>query len=171
MQTKRSINVCSIYILPLIGLNSTSFGIGNFITSRISTDNEYLCVELKQLNNVVVQHPFYRFSFEKEDVKCAVFKLPEELKEVIVLFREGKYSKFPDSIKNVIRKKSGLRYKVAQPDGSFRSARELLALDKDKELRKAIEKELAVKLSSDAELVSSPSDDDFFQLNLSTQIN
>lgn len=171
MQTKRSINLCSIYILPLIGVNSTSFGVGNFITSCISTDSEYLVVALKQLNTIATQNPFYKFNFEKDGTIYAVFKLPPELKKTVELFREGKYSKFPDAVKNQIRKKSGLRYKVAQPDGSFRSARELLALDRDKELKKAIEKELEVKLSDDAELISVPMEHDFFELNLSTQIS
>lgn len=175
MQTKRSINVCSIYILPLIGLNSTSFGVGNFITSRVSEDDSYLVVELKQLNTVVTQNPFYKFNFMKDGSVQAVFQLPPEFKKTLELFREGKYSQFSEAVKNQIRKRSGLRYKVAQPDGSFRSARELLALDKDKELKKAIERELSnpgspVKLSDDAELTSIPDEDNFFVLNLSHQL-
>jgi hypothetical protein len=107
---------------------------------------------------------------ETEGAFLAVFEIPVYYREDVEKFRQGKYSQFTDSAKNLIRKKSGLTYKVPVPGGGYRSALELLALDKDKQLKKYWEDTLVVKLSDDAELASIPGDDNFYELNLSTQL-
>lgn len=107
---------------------------------------------------------------EKDAIFVAVFDIPVYNKEDVKKFREGKYSQFSDSAKATIRKKSGLTYKVPVAGGGYRSALELLALDKDKELKSYWEKLLQVKLAADAELASIPGDDNFYNLNLSNQL-
>jgi len=172
MQEKRSINLCSNYILPLIGLNSSNFGIGNFVNSYVNNDDKHLVVELNQsASSVVKALPTFRFNFEKDNHHFLVFEIPNLFKPVLRLFREGKYSKFPEDAKEVIRKKSGLRYKHPTGDGkSVTSARELMALNKDIGLRKKLEAELDTRLPADAELASIPGPENFYELILSTEL-
>lgn len=171
MYEKRSINLCSIYMLPLLGLNQSSFGIGNFINSHISEDDKNLVVVLKESPTSIIRAlPSFKFSFEKEGLSYSIFEVPEQFVGTIGMFRKGRYSEFSAAAKDMIRKKSGLRYKVATSEGKVRTARELLALDKDKDLRKIMEDELAVKIPKEAELASIPGEDNFLELNLSTEL-
>lgn len=170
MYNKRSVNLCSTYILPLIGLNPRSFGESNFINSYVNETDTHLIVELNVLTSIIKHHPDFNFEFSDDGHNYAVFELPSKYKGTIRLFREGRYSEFPEEVKAIIRKKSGLRYRVIQSDGTMKSARELLALDKDKELRKAMEKELEVRIAADAELASIPGEDNFFNLNLTKSV-
>lgn len=171
MESKRSVNLCSVYMLPLLGLNRWSFGENNFVNSYVNEDNTHLLVEIKTITTLITSHPKFRFEYRTEDGKLmAVFEVSPEHRKTVELFREGKYSQFSDVSKTIIRKKSGLRYKAVQADGTIKSARELLALDKDKELRKVMEKELNVKIPENAELASIPGDENFFKLNLKKTI-
>lgn len=175
MYNKRSYNLCSTYILPLVGLNRWSFGSpDNFINSYVSKEKPYIVVELKSLT-LPENKTALKFDFRRDDNIFVVFEVPSKFQDCLDKFREGKYSTFSEEAKATIRKKSGLRYKAPQPNGTVRSARELLALDKDKELKKAIESELSnpgspVKLSDDAELASLPDESNFISLNLNKDI-
>lgn len=170
MESKRSDNLCNYYILPLLGLSKSSFGrASNFINSYISTDNKHIIVEVKELQGSFEQHPNYVLDLFS-GTTLIVFSIPAEHMPTIIKFREGKYSQFSLQAKELIKKKSGLNYKVPTGGGKVRSARELLALDKDKDLKKLIEEELVVKLSNDAELVSIPDENNFYELNL-TPVN
>lgn len=175
MYEKRSISLCSTYVLPLIGLNRYSFGETNFVNSYLSEDLSYVVVELKLITQNVQQHPRFRFDFKEGSRSLAVFEMPEQYGETIRMFVDGKYSKFPEESKNIIRKRSGLRYNVPQPDGSRTSARELLALDKSDVLRRALERELSnpgspVVIDHDAELMDIPGEREFFKLNVSQKL-
>ncbi len=175
MYEKRSNNLCSTYMLPLVGLNRMSFGGTNFITSYVDEDNVHVVAEVKIVTSVIQQMHCFRFEFTRDGNSYAAFEIPSILRDTVKLFREGKYSQFSDEAKSVIRKKSGLPYKV--PKGTkYESARELLVLDKDKELRKAMEIDLSnvgspVKIDSTAELASIPGEDNFFRMNMSTSIS
>lgn len=172
MEDKRSVNLCSTYMLPLLGLNKWSFGSPEkFVNSYINEDNKYIVVECTHpFSAIITNHANFKFSMETANSYLAVFEIPVYYREDVEKFRQGKYSQFTDSAKNLIRKKSGLTYKVPVPGGGYRSALELLALDKDKQLKKYWEDTLSVKLSDDAELASIPGDDNFYELNLSTQL-
>lgn len=176
MYTKRSYNLCSTYILPLVGLNRWSFGAPeNFVDSYINQDNSYVVVKLKSVTVAVTAIPSFKFKFERDNESYAVFEIPERFRDCVDKFREGKYSQFSDAAKLTIRKKSGLRYKAPQANGTVRSARELLALDKDRELRKAIERELSnpgspVVISEEAELMSIPDKNNFIDLSFNKVI-
>jgi hypothetical protein len=167
MESKRSDNLCNYYILPLIGLSKSSFGsMSNFINSYVSTDNKHIIVELKEARGSFEEHPHYVTDIFT-GTTLIIFNVPADIIPTIVKFREGRYSQFSPQAKELIKKKSGLNYKVPIGGGKVRSARELLALDKDKDLKKLIEEELVVKLGSDAELVSIPDENNFYELNLS----
>ena len=171
MSEKRSVNLCSIYMLPLLGLNQFSFG-GKFINSYVSKDNQHIVVECSNpLTNQFLTNQNFRFALEKEGKYLAVFSVPPIYQEDITKFREGKYSQFSDSAKNVIRKKSGLPWKVPSSNGKVSSAKELLALDKDKVLKQYWEKVLEVELDNEAELISVPDERNFIDLKLSTQLS
>ncbi len=178
MSEKRSVNLCSIYVLPLLGLNRWSFGMPEkFVNSYLSEDNEHVVVECKNPHPAVItQHANFKFNFEKDGSHFAVFEAPIGYKDDLMKFRQGKYSKFSENAKNQIRKKSGLTYKVPIPNkGGYKSALELLALDKDKELKKYWETILSnpsspVVLDDDAELASIPGEDNFYELKLSNQL-
>lgn len=174
MDDKRSVNLCSIYVLPLLGLNQFSFGSPKkFVNSYLTEDDEHIVVECTHPFSVIVtNHTNYKFGFDMNESHYAVFNVPTYYKDKgdIQKFREGKYSKLSDSAKECIRKKSGLTYMRPVSGGNFLSALELLALDRDKELKKYWEDKLAVRLSDDAELVSIPGEDNFFNLNLSNKL-
>lgn len=175
MIEKRSNNLCDIYILPLVNLNPTSFGIGNFVNSYLDTTDQYVIVKMKQVSNFIKTHSYYRFEFEEGTNQLVAFEVSLEFKPTLKLFREGKYSKFPEDVKSIIRKRSGLIYNVPQSNGKKMTARELLVLDKDPALRKRLEEELSnpsspVVISPEAELGSIPGEDNFFELHLSSQL-
>lgn len=172
MSVKRSVNLCSTYVLPLLGLNQWSFGSGDkFVNSYVAEDDEHIVVECTHpYSTIITNHANYKLCFQNNDAHFAVFDVPVFYKGDIKKFREGKYSQFTDSAKTLIRKKSGLTYKAPVAGGGFKSALELLALDKDKELKKYWEELLAVKIDKDAELASIPGEDNFYDLRLSNKL-
>lgn len=166
---KRSFNLCTTYILPLIGLNKFSFGNNNdsYINSYLSEDDSHVIVELQgYVSNLIANHANYRFAYPKEGHNFVVFELPSSFKKDVQRFREGKYSEFSEDAKKLIRKKSGLKYKVPVVGGKVETDIALLALDKDQELREYLEKKLGVKLAESAELASIPGEENFLELGL-----
>lgn len=172
MEEKRSVNLCSKYVLPLLGINQFSFGSpSKYVNSYVSEDDEHIIVEcLHPYSTIITNHANFKLSFEKDRHYFAVFEVPVFYKDDIKRFREGKYSKFSESAKNTIKKKSGLTWRAPQAAGGYKSAPELLALDKDKELKRHLERELVVKIDDDAELASIPGEDNFFDLKLSNKL-
>lgn len=172
MSDKRSVNLCSTYVLPLLRLNQFSFGSSDkFVSSYISEDDEHIVVEcLHPFSAIITNHANYKLNFEKYGHYFAVFEVPIFYKDDIKKFRQGKYSKFTEAAKNAIRKHSGLTYKVPVMGGGFNSALELLALDRDKSLKKYWEDKIGVKIDNEAELMSIPGEDNFYDLRLSNKL-
>lgn len=174
---KKSHNLCSTYMLPLIGLNKYNFGERFFINSYVSEDNKHLIVELSNsLTIEIINQPTYKFQFSKDDHTFAVFEIPTLYSEDIQKFRDGKYSLFSEKAKTRIKNGSGLIHKQAIPGKkTTRTAVELLVLDKDEELREHLERKLSnpgspVRIDKNAELGSIPGGDNFYELNLSTKL-
>lgn len=169
MEIKRSDNLCNFYILPLLNLNRRSFGkSSNFINSYISKDDKYVVVEVKEAKTDFEEHSLYVTDFVTDFKVVVVFTVPQEFADTISKFKAGKYSQFSQQVKQTIIDKSGLLWKMKTPTGKFISARELLALDRAEELREILEEEIQVKISEDAELVSIPDENNFYDLSLST---
>lgn len=171
MSENRKVNLCSTYILPLLGLNRQSFGELNFVNSYLNEDGSHVVVELKLITQFVRQHNRFRFDFKSGEHNYAVLEMLSEYLETVQLFIQGKYSQFPIQAKNLIKTKSGLRNGIPNPKGGYTSARDLLVLDKHPELRRALEEELSnpgspVKIDFNAELQDIPGDDNFFRLGL-----
>lgn len=168
METKRSDNLCNFYILPLIGLNKTSFGgIDNFVNSYISTDHNNIIVELKEAKSSFEEHPNFVADYRTEkETTMIIFSVPVEFKATIIKFKEGKYSQFPSQVKQLIKQKSGLNNRVPVGGGTVRTARELLALDRHEDLRRTLEFELAIKIDKEAELWDIPKGENFMNLTV-----
>lgn len=137
------------------------------MNSFLCEDMTHVIVQLKQPFGAYATHAQYRTDYYTEDGRLlVVFCLPQEFRATAVKFKEGKYSQFSNEAKDLIKKKSGLNYKVPNSAGKVSSSRILLALDKDKDLKAQWERDLAVKLSADAELMDIPGDNEFVSLEL-----
>lgn len=169
---KRSYNLCSTYMLPLLGLNKYNFGERYFINSYVNEDNKHLVVELSKPPMLeIINQSTFKFQFTKNGNTFCVFEIPTLYKEDVVKFREGKYSLMSESAKNAIRKRSGLIYRQPIPGKKTTNTDvQLMVLDKDEVLRNYLERELDVKIGKDVELGSIPGDDNFYALNLSTKL-
>lgn len=168
---ERSVNLCTYYLLPLIGLNRHTFGKPeNFINCYIADDRKHLVVELTEFPLSLENHANYKFDFEHEGAILVVFEMPVQYLPTVIKFMEGKYSKFSDEVKSIIKKKSGLRWNVPLEGGKTVSAKELLALDRDRVLREKLEEQLNIHIPIDAELMSSPYEEQvIFKLGLYAQ--
>jgi hypothetical protein len=177
MGGEKGTNLCNIYVLPLLDLNKHKFGEGGkFVNSYVSEDNQHVIVESTHpFTTIILHHQNYLTSFESDGHYFGVFKVPEYYKEDVVKFRKGQYSKFTESAKDLIRKKSGLTYKAAGANGKYTTSLELLALDKNPVLKRHWEEMLSNKgsmvvLDDDAELFSIPNENNFYTLNLAEQL-
>lgn len=172
MESKRSTNLCSSYILPLLDLNKESFGgSDNFINSYVNDDDSIVIVQLSRPYAGITTNKFYKFDFTRDNSIYYVFDVPGKFLPTVRKFREGKYSQFQEEAKNVIKKRSGLSWRVTNSKGGVTTARELLALDRDKSLREYLEKNLSgpgspVIISPEAELMDIPNEGNFYKLNL-----
>jgi len=172
----KSRNLCNIYVLPLLGLTKHSFGENRFVNSYLSEDNCHIVVRCTHpFSAIITNHANFCFQMEQDSHYLAVFAVPEYYKRDAERFRRGEYSKFSTAAKDLIKKKSGLPFRVVGRSGKYNTALELLALDKDPVLKKYWEEQLSNKgskvvLDDDAELASIPDDDNFFTLNLSDQL-
>lgn len=130
----KEVNICTYFLLPLLGLSEHSFGENNFKDSYVSEDGQYIYVGVHS----VIVVPFG----VRQDVPVVrtidgeaylKFKFPELWKNDVKLFLEGKYSKMSHYAKTAIRSHSGLMYKQEQGDTFFTDFR-LVALDRSPDL-------------------------------------
>lgn len=170
MSDKRSSNLCSTYMLPLIDLKKDNFGVSNFVNCYVDEADQYIVVELQQTLTAIKVHKCFKFSFVKDSLTYCVFEVPLKHRKAVELFREGKYSMFPTESKDAIIKYSGLKYKVPTASGKLSTSRELLALGKDAKLREVLEEELGVKLDPGVELASIPGEECYYKLELTNQL-
>lgn len=171
MFEKRSTNICWAYILPLVNLDKWSFGHDNFVNCYVSSEGKYVVVESKApFTTIGIRNNKFRFDFTKKGLFVGVFEVPEEFIDDIQRFREGRFSEFSSLAKAAIKKKYSSLYKQPIANGKYESQVEFLALDKDKELRAAIEKFFETKLPADAELMSIPGEECFYKLDVVTKL-
>lgn len=177
MDQKGSNNLCNTYILPLVGCNKQSFGLNNLVNSFVADNNVNVVVHLRQISPAIMSLKCYRFHFERGGEVFTVFEVPHQLRDTIILFREGKYSQFSTLAKEAIRtanKRAGMNYRTPAPTPTDKdrvvTSRELTALDKGENLRKLLESELQVKIDRDAELASIPGEECFFALNINKPV-
>lgn len=170
-------NLTTYFMLPLLKLNYKSFGEDNFINSYLTREGQ-LVVEIKDkdIAGAYWDHHNYITDFDLE-VTTIIFEIPTMFDKDVKKFMEGKYSEMDLLTKDIIKKYSGLNWRV--PTGQFResvvdgrtvkeelfsNSRYLMALDRDSRLKDLMETELEVKLPSSAELLDKPSEREYIKL-------
>lgn len=126
----RQVNLCTYFLLPLLGVSEKSFGDNNFINSFIAKDGESIYVKVYRADNVpegIRQGATLVVTVDKEEYLC--FSFPELWEEDVYLFLQGKYSKMSSSAKDLIYKYSGLEYKVSKGELQYTDFR-LIALSR-----------------------------------------
>jgi len=126
----KQVNLCSYFLLPLLGLSERSFGKSNFINSFVSEDGQYIYVRVYQSKVVpedVRQGSVLVVTVDREEYLS--FAFPELWKEDVQFFMSGKYSLMSKSAKHFICTYSGLEYKIER-DGMHYTDFRLIALSR-----------------------------------------
>ena len=137
------------YLLPLVGVNFKTLGVYktglNLKTTKINLKTNQIVCEVHSINNVPLDC-FKSVSYKKIEGNTIIYKFPSHLTKTLDAFLEGRYSQIPESIKDWI-----IRYSGLDPRDDV-----IAGLYKKTVLKEKIERELAVKLSDDAELLEAP---------------
>jgi hypothetical protein len=124
------VNLCTYFLLPLLGLSEHSFGESNFINSFLSEDGESIYVRVynaKYVPEGVRQGSVLVMTTDKEEY--LEFYFPDLWVEDVRHFMDGKYSLMSDSAKHFIRLNSGLEYQEERNGLQFSDFR-LIALSR-----------------------------------------
>lgn len=161
LEVVRQHNLCTYYLLPLIGINKLSFGVSiNFRNCYANPDGTELYVTVYYTLSSLSNHPNLIRTEGKPGAPVYVFSLPEKWQDDFQLFKRGQYSKFNDDAKDLILNQSGLRYKAINPNGLPTTDIRLLAIEADPSrrsiLRAKLSEYLEVPIAEDAELLDAP---------------
>lgn len=169
-------HLCTFFILPLLGLNSESFGGEvNFINSYLINEcpaiavhvaDASLCFEIEENVN-------FTSITTRSNGDFIVLDIPDHWIDDYNFFVGGMYSKMSDAAKFTIRELSGLGYKNLNERGEVITDARLMALDLDPNLKRKWAEELGVSsteyirpnLDLSGELLSKPSIKGFIKLN------
>jgi hypothetical protein len=132
-------HLCTWYILPLLGLNVKSFGYDAFITRPVFVNSfivmnreECIAVEVTDMymcpKEILQHHACVNVVHATNSY--IIYQLPVEWKQDFRKFILGKYSKFSDEAKQMIREFSGLKYEVVDAAGNYLTDAILMALDR-----------------------------------------
>lgn len=159
-------NMCTYYLLPLIGINKFSFGVlTNFRNCYVNPQGTELYVECYYLGTSLDSNPYLIRKESNPYTSVYVFSLPEKWQSDFKLYKQGKYSKFSTEAKDLIRHQSGLRYKAINDDGFPTTDIRLLAIDADPARRNILRTKLSgyldVPIDENAELLDAPSESSF----------
>lgn len=154
-------NLCTYYLLPLIGINKFSFGVTiNFRNCYCNPDGTELYVTVYYTLSSLTNHPNLIRIEGKAGAPVYVFSLPQKWQLDFQLYKQGRYSKFSNEAKELIRNQSGLRYKAINPNGQPTTDIRLLAIEADPDRRKILRAKLSeyleVSIAEDAELLDVP---------------
>jgi hypothetical protein len=169
-------NLCTWFILPLIGLNKFSFNEGNFIQSYLTRDGQYIAVEVTDRN--LCAHVQFNEHYAGQKLlgehELLLFVIPGAWTQDIDLFRQGRYSLMSEYAKKLIREDSGLTYRQEDADSANkRIDARLMALEKHPALKRQWQAELEVEtpvkgwrleIGDDLELLSIPSEDSYIEV-------
>lgn len=168
-------NLCTYFLLPLVRLNFKSFSLfdviadENFKQCYVNRYQPYLYVDVvnpELIDPGAIKSEYYdgiRDYFIR-------YKVPEKYYVALDLFHEGKYGDFPDAVKGMIRRYSGLMFNQFDVESGFYVTDPLLlAMDRSPEIKIQLEAALGVKLPKDADLISVPSDSNYVYFNEDTE--
>ena len=145
-------SIVGYYILPLLGINKKTFGV-YFKDAKLLPSKDAVVVELyKGCKEPFWENKFYQTDYTIDSTTFAIFSLPEEFKEDINLFCEGKYSQMSQLAKSKIYKHSGLYYNK-QIDNLVVTDMKLLALSKSPILRNHIQDTFKIRIGKNVELL------------------
>lgn len=158
--------MCTYYLLPLIGINKFSFGVNiNFRNCYSNPDGTELYVTVYYTLSSLANHSYLLRIEGKAGAPVYVFSLPQKWQSDFQLYKQGRYSKFSDDAKELIRNQSGLRYKAINTNGQPTTDIRLLAIEAESDrrsiLRTKLSEYLDVPIAEDAELLDAPSESSF----------
>lgn len=174
IEVAKQVNLCTYFILPFTTTNILRFGgKSNCLNSYLSRDGKFIFIEVKNLykvDNDLVDEPTYHI----DERTFIMLQIPEEFYSDVRLFLEGKYSKFSEKAKRIIREGSSLEYQVYKGSVAVSDYR-LLALAGSETLRAELakiiydEKDMHHRNEIGEELLSRPEDDTFFPFPIPTK--
>lgn len=161
-------NLCSVYLLPLLGINMFDFGPDNFVNCFVEPGGEYLHVEVADytVTETPYHSPYYHGMLEVDGRKFIHYRLPGEWKHTFEMYREGKYSSFTKAAKAVIIQYSGLNWRAPsdKPNVLLSDAR-LLAMFRKESLARTLAEDLNISPELfGGELVAPPKSHEFLSL-------
>ena|SRR3990172_967301 len=161
----RRTNLCTWYLLPLTGLNRFSFGDGLFVNSYVERSRMWIIVQVPDLNLVSARLKINTVKqWSNDHGGFLAYALPIRSTGDVHLYEVGAYSKFSAGLKSIIFKRSGLPYRELTPDGDIETDIRLLALEGKEAVRDFIERELAVILDPNQEVLDVPSPESFMEV-------
>jgi hypothetical protein len=162
IETVKEHNLCTFYLLPLLGINKFSFHEKNFMECFAHPEGKYLYVQVKNLENCYPDVYECRNYLGTEQTEHGYFmiwyRFPFRLwRREFDAFKRGMYSEFSERAKSKIIANSGLwwRKKVEGKKRPFTDLR-LLALYRSEVLRKKWEADLKLNLGPEHELLPAP---------------
>ena len=144
------------FMLPMLQLNKSSFGVGNFINSYVEK-NGYIAVDLVAMTPVgtsTIHHPQYITDFNIDGGVRVVYVIPDEFLADIKVFEAGEYSQFSSGLKVAISKYSNLGTNNIH----------IKCLNPQKEDRQKLADELGVRIELVKELKSAPSESNYIKI-------
>lgn len=166
----KEVNLCSYFLLPLIGLSEHSFGESNFCNSYLAADEKAIYVKVYSTGLLPEEVKPDRALISVTGDSYLKYYFPAMWEEDFDKFRAGLYSRMSDSAKECIVQHSGLQYQVLYesspvPFTDFR----LLALVRSEVLRNEWRRHLydphehcLLDTDSGLELLDAPGDYMFF---------
>lgn len=122
-------NLCTYFVLPFLGLDKLRFGgEKNFLNSYLSRDGFYIYIEVRDPLFEGTNLPEHRVHISSSGTFFFELTIPEKWASDVLLFMEGKYTKFSDLAKMRIKRGSTLDYDVQKGTKTVSDVR-LLALD------------------------------------------
>ena len=156
-------NLCTYYLLPLIGLNKFSFEVNiNFKNCYVNREGTELTVEVEFLLQRL-ENSKHLLSTSYKDGSCFyVFELPVKWQDDFIKYTKGSYTKFSAEAKELIFQQSGLRYKQLDQNSRITTDLRLLAIDDEIQRRNILRTKLmeyyGVYIEEQAELLSQPAE-------------
>lgn len=157
--TEKKYNSVCYFILPMLQLNKSSFGVGNYVESYIDS-NGYVVVDLKRstaMGNVptnTYNHPQYVTDYDTEDTTRVVYFIPNEFRNDVEKYINGKYSELSAELKVAISKYANL------------PTNDLIIKSLNPQMKERQEKadDLGVRVELIKELFSAPHDGNFIKI-------
>jgi hypothetical protein len=161
----RNTNLCTWYLLPIIGLNRFSFD-GLFLNSYLERRRMWVIVHVPDINLVPRQYVGHAIrTWSNIRGGYLAYELADYWKDDVYAYMSGKYSRFSDELKALIIERSGLSYQEPTESGTFVTDFRLMALKGHQELRTYLCSELNVTEDSLPEdLLSVPPPESFMDV-------